>query len=141
MDHIVLTLLQKYPTHVKYWLLVISIFVMIVAIKNYLNYDNILYEIDLVKMNTDRTQQQILFTEKFLVPYLWSSYADYFLAHENSILYAKEDVVKFEFVDRNKDADLLSWNSQTWKKEKNQSWSTLSPKESWNEFIKSKLNK
>lgn len=139
MDNIVLTLLQKYPTHVKYWLLVISLFVMIVAIKNYLNYDNILYEIDLVKVNTNKTQQQILYTEKFLMPYLGSSYADYFLAHENSILYEKEDVVKFEFVDRTKDVDLLSWSNQTWKKEKWQSWSILSPRESWNEFIKSKL--
>lgn len=132
---IIQRLILKYPSHIKYWLLVLAIFVMIIAIKNYLNYDSILLEIDEVKNNNNKTQQQILYTKNFLVPYLSSSYADYFLAHENSILYKTEQVIKFEFVDKKVESDLTGWNTE------NRSWNTLSPQESWNKFIVSKLGK
>ena len=103
---------------------------MIVAIKNYLNYDNILFEIDEVKWSTSRTQQQILYTEKFLIPYLSSIYADHFLAHENSILYKWEEVIKFEFVEKITNIDSIeSGNAQK------QSWNNQSPQESRNEFL------
>lgn len=125
------TLLLKYPSHIKYGLMIFVIFLMIIAVKNYLNYDNILFEIDEVKKNTNRVQQQIVYTENFLVPYLNSSYADYFLAHENSILYKWEEVIKFEFVEKiiNGENQVTSWSGPK------ESWNNQTPSQSRNQFL------
>ena len=41
-------------------------------------------------------QDEIFFVEKFQMSYLSSDYADYFLAHENNVLFPGEVIIIFE---------------------------------------------
>jgi len=69
---------------------------MIISIRTYLNYASINDAIVVVDQHKDLTQDEIYFTEKFLIAYLSSDYADYFLSHENNILKWGEIIIRFE---------------------------------------------
>ena len=91
-----LKLISLYPTYIKYWLLFIVIFFMIVSIKTYFYYISIEDAINWVNQRISNIEEETAYTENFLLTYLSSSYADYYLAHESSILFNKEFIIKFE---------------------------------------------
>jgi len=109
--------IQKYSNYLKYWLFVLAGFFMLFAIRSYLNNIAILDAIDWVEQEKISKTDEINFTQNFLLKYLWSDYADYFLAHENSILYKNEYILR---LDMNIHKEDLSWsidsgNQNTWK--------------------------
>jgi hypothetical protein len=95
--------IQKYSTQLKYWLLFFAIIFMIFAIRSYLNNIAILDAIDWVEKEKKAKIDEINFTQNFLTKYLWSDYADYFLAHENSILYKNEFILRLDMNIHNQD--------------------------------------
>ena len=109
--------IQKYSTQLKYWLLFFSIISMIFAIRSYLNNIAILDAIDWVEQEKNIKTNEINFTQNFLLKYLWSDYADYFLAHENSILYKNEYILRLNMNINKEDFtwSIDSWNQNEWK--------------------------
>ncbi len=125
--------IQKYSTQLKYWLLLAAIFLMILAIRSYLNNVAILDAIDWVEKDKLAKIDEINYTQNFLTKYLWSDYADYFLAHENSILYRNEYILR---LDMNIHQENLTWSTSTW----NQStWKNMNSQQSWKDFLWKKL--
>lgn len=126
--------IQKYSTRLKYWLLIVSIFSMIFAIRSYLNNIAILDAIQWVEIEKNSKLNEINFTQNFLIKYLWSEYGSYFLAHENSILYKDEYILRLDMNIRQDD-----W-TQTDETQPQNTWVQSNTKQSRNNFIKDKLN-
>lgn len=66
------------------------------SIRTYLNFVSIEDAIVRVETDSDKTQEEIFYVERFLIPYLSSSYAEYFNSHENNALLRGELIVRFE---------------------------------------------
>ena len=126
--------IQKYSTRLKYWLLIVSIFSMIFAIRSYLNNIAILDAIQWVEIEKNSKLNEINFTQNFLIKYLWSEYGSYFLEHENSILYKDEYILRLDMNIRQDD-----W-TQTDETQPQNTWVQSNTKQSRNNFIKDKLN-
>ena len=78
--------LRKYPNRIKYGLLVIDLFAMLLAIRVYVNYLSIETTIqDTVVQRLDK-EEELAFSQNFLVNYEKSDFARYFLQHENNML-------------------------------------------------------
>jgi hypothetical protein len=104
---------------------------MIIAIKTYINYSTIIDAIIEVEYDIQNENEKIAYSNSFLKPYLDSEYADYFQAHKNNILFYGEYIVRFESA---KEAKIQE------DKEIKDDNIINSPQESWQYFIKSKLN-
>jgi hypothetical protein len=89
-------LFSQYSSQLKYILLVVVILAMIMSIRTYLNFVAIEDAITDVEKQSAHIQEDIYFVEKFQIPYLSSAYADYFLAHENNLLFPGEAIIRFE---------------------------------------------
>lgn len=89
-------LLRKYPNRIKYGILILDIFAMILAIKTYVNYVSIETAIADATMEQQVRTDELEFTQNFLVNYEKSEYAKYFLEHENNMLLGDEYIIKFE---------------------------------------------
>ena len=61
-----------------------------------MNYLAIEVSIENVNQETQQITQRKLYEENFLIPYEQSEYAQYFLRHENNILFPWEFIVRFE---------------------------------------------
>ena len=137
MDYIQ-ALLRRYPNRIKYGILVLDIFAMIIAIRTYVNYVSIETAIEDATMEQQVKTDELAFTQNFLVNYEKSDYARYFLEHENNMLLDNEFIIKFE---------------EMYQKQQANSWSTTasyvdyedkdvnSPQESWKKFILDKISK
>lgn len=90
--------LLRHPTRSKYLLLVIDIFLVLVATKMFINYNNIKLAIEETALQSEQKKLELAFTENFQLPYEKSEYADFFLKHENNILLGKEFIVKFQTI-------------------------------------------
>lgn len=88
-------LLKKYNFQIKYGLLIVTIFSMIAAIRVYINYLNVEISIENTKNTVLKTQEEIDYLTNFYEPYLQSSDAQKFFAHENNILLTGEVIIKF----------------------------------------------
>lgn len=126
---------EEHITSIKYWLIFINLFLMIIAIKAVVNYQNIVNSIDEVKRNIENTREHTDYINNFLTPYLNSEYAPYFLAHENNQLLPWETIVKITVLESD---SMLSWWTET-----TLSWTTTkrftppTPGQSWQRFIQS----
>jgi len=89
-------ILRKYPNRIKYGILVLDIFAMIVAIRTYVNYVSIETAIEDATLQQQQKTDELNFTQNFLVNYEKSDYAKYFLEHENNMLLSDEYIIKFE---------------------------------------------
>ena len=89
---------KEHITSIKYGLIVINIFFMVIAIKAVVNYQTIISSIDHVQENIRRTKEHTDYINNFLTPYLNSEYAPYFLAHENNQLLPGETIIKIVVV-------------------------------------------
>jgi len=122
----------EHSTYIKYALLGLVFFFMIISIRTYLNYVAIDDAILEVKNHMSETTDEFLFTEKFLIAYLSSDYADYFFTHENNILHPWEFIIKFE--EESVKTLKVQSNSGFMEKSKNIDL----PKNSWNYFLREK---
>jgi hypothetical protein len=95
MDYIQ-ALLRRYPNRIKYGILVLDIFAMIIAIRTYVNYVSIETAIEDAVIEQQVKTDELAFTQNFLVNYEKSDYARYFLEHENNMLLENEFIIKFE---------------------------------------------
>ena len=95
MDYIQ-AILRRYPNRVKYGILILDIFAMIIAIKTYVNYVSIETAIEDATIEQQVKTDELNFTQNFLVNYEKSDYAKYFLEHENNMLLDNEYIIKFE---------------------------------------------
>ena len=129
----IIKFIQKYSTRLKYWLLIVSIFSMIFAIRSYLNNIAILDAIQWVEIEKNSKLDEINFTQNFLIKYLWSEYGSYFLAHENSILYKDEYILRLDM--KIKQDDLTSTDPDS----SQNTWIQSNSKQTRNNFIKDKL--
>ncbi|MEI6773389.1 MAG: hypothetical protein WCL18_00725 [bacterium] len=89
-------LLRKYPNRIKYGILILDVFAMIIAIKTYVNYISIEVAIESATLEQQIRTDELAFTQNFLVNYEKSEYAKYFLEHENNMLLGDEYIIKFE---------------------------------------------
>ncbi|MEI7919409.1 MAG: hypothetical protein WCH65_04335 [bacterium] len=89
-------LLRKYPNRIKYGILILDIFAMIIAIRTYVNYVSIETAIENATLEQQTKGEELAFTQNFLVNYEKSDYAKYFLEHENNMLLDREYIIKFE---------------------------------------------
>lgn len=105
MDKI-LFIIQKNPILSKYGLGIVTLFMMIISIKTYLNYLAIETSIENVNNQTLQVTQRKNYEENFLIAYEQSEYAKYFLLHENNILLPWEFIIRFE---HQKNTQTLSW--------------------------------
>ena len=111
---------KKNLTLIKYWLLIINVFFMIIAIKAVVNHQVIIDSIAQVKYDTDKTAEQTDYINNFLTPYLKSEFAPYFFAHENNQIFPWEKIIKIIniekpniIIDQN---SILSGTTLTWVK-------------------------
>lgn len=90
----IIRIYRQYKTVIIYGLIGINIFGMIVAAQTYVNYRTIQTSIQEVQEQTQNIRLQNLYEQKFLQPYLESSYAPYFLAHENNRIVPGEKIIR-----------------------------------------------
>jgi hypothetical protein len=89
-------LIRKYPNRIKYGILILDIFAMIITIRTYVNYLSIETAISDATLQQITKTDELAFTQNFLVNYENSEHAGYFLSHENNMLLPGEYIVKFE---------------------------------------------
>lgn len=136
MDYI-RALLRKYPNRIKYGILILDIFAMIIAIRTYVNYVSIETAIADATLQQQSQTDELNFTQNFLVNYEKSDYAKHFLEHENNMLLGDEYIIKFEEMYQKQQAN--TWTTAT---EINYDETTIkTPQESWRKFIIDKLGK
>ncbi len=124
-------ILKKYSDLRKYLFLVVTIAMMIVAIRVYINYVTIWESIENTRLQTLRTQDEVDFITFFYKPYQQSDYAKLFFAHENTVLQEDEFIVKF-FDQKT----VMSGEQDT-----NTSKEIKTPQETWLYFLQQKWEK
>lgn len=88
--------LRRYPNRIKYGLILLDLFAMIIAIRVYVNYLSIESTIENTIIEKENKMTELAFTQNFLVNYEKSDFAKYFLQHENNMLLKGEYIIKFE---------------------------------------------
>ena len=131
-------LLRKYPNRIKYGLLFLDIFAMIITIKTYVNYVSIETAITDATIEQQTKTDELAFTQNFLINYEKSEYAKYFLEHENNMLLRDEYIIKFEEMYQKQQANTgTNANAYVDYQDRN----VNSPQESWKKFIFDKISK
>jgi hypothetical protein len=92
----ILIFIQKNPIITKYILAIMTLFAMIISIRTYMNYITIEESIKNVNEETIQITQRKLYEKNFVIPYEESEYSEYFLWHENNILFPWEFMIRFE---------------------------------------------
>ena len=90
------TILNLYWTKIKYALWVALFVAMIFAIRTYVNYLNVVEEIDKVYTRTATVQNEMDYAQNFQKKYLASDYSYLFLAHDNSMIFNWEEIILFK---------------------------------------------
>ena len=90
------TILNLYWTKIKYALWVAFFVAMIFAIRTYVNYLNVVEEINKVDTRTASVQNEMDYDQNFQKKYLASDYGYLFLAHDNSMIFDGEEIILFK---------------------------------------------
>lgn len=125
----------RHPIRVKYGLIVIDIFAILIAVRMYINYTTIEDTIQNTITQSEDKRLELAFSENFLLNYEKSQYAQFFLQHENSILWEWEYIIKFEKMPEKKAIEeqaISKYDTKEYIK---------SPQESRNYFIVDKISK
>ena len=130
-------LLRRYPNRIKYGLIVLDVFAMIIAIRTYVNYVSIETAIEDATIEQQTKTDELAFTQNFLVNYEKSDYAKYFLEHENNMLLRNEYIIKFEEMYQKPVANTGTASSFV----DYQDNVIKTPQESWKKFILDKISK
>lgn len=128
--------LRKYPNRIKYGLIVLDIFAMIIAIRVYVNYLSIETTIQDTIVQRETKMAELAFSQNFLVHYEKSDFARYFLQHENNMLMPGEYVIKF--VENTKKINTGEQTTTTLQDNKDPNFIT-SPQASWKRFLNEKI--
>lgn len=124
-------IVTRHWNKIKVFWWIFAIVVMLVAVKTYVNYSEIVNEIDNVNKNINAVEQEIAYAEKFYSKYLDSDYSMYFLSHKNNVLFDGEYIIKISTTPKESENENHNDN------EKNQ---RETPQESRKRFIQSKIN-
>lgn len=89
-------IIQNHTNEIKYILLIVVIISMIITVRSYINYQNIILSIEKVEAQTQDIIQQKLYHQNMLLPYEQTDLAKYFLGHENNILFPGEFIIRFQ---------------------------------------------
>lgn len=124
-------IIEKNASLIKYGWIAVGVLATIISTRTYLNYVSIQTAIEDVNTNITNIEEETAYTENFLLAYLESEYADYFLSHENNILFKGESIVKFK-----------SWTGDieeaTWDTSLPKDKPATTPQQSRKEFLKEK---
>lgn len=121
--------LLRHPTRYKYILLIIDIFLILVATKIFINYNNIIKAIDETALESQYKELELAYNQNFQISYEKSDYSALFLKHENNILLPKEFIIKFQKIIPKEDIQEQSWSIRILK----------TPQESRKQFLYEKL--
>jgi len=69
---------------------------MIFAIRTYVNYLNVVEEINKVDTRTANVKEEMDYAQNFQKKYLASDYGYLFLAHDNSLIFDREEIILFK---------------------------------------------
>lgn len=109
-------------------------------IKTYMNYSAIIDEITRVNADIEQINEEIAYSENFYKAYLDSEYAPYFLAHKNNTLFYNEMIIRF--IDPyDTENTPTEGNTDTTTPTSYSGVSVMTPQQSRQNFIKSKINK
>lgn len=125
-------IILKHWNKIKFAWIFLSIIVMIIAIRTYINYNTIIEAIQKVKYDIKMVEDEIAYSNNFLTHYLDSEYSDYFLAHKSNILFNWEFIIRFQSPSQEEEKN----NNNTWNMNTIQT-----PQEARKHFIRSKINK
>ena len=121
-------LILQYSGILKYGLLFINFFLMIFAVRIYINYATIIENTEAIGAQQKNVENQIIYTENFQLKYLDSEHAKYFLYHENTLLFPGEKIINFE----KGNPKIVEKNLPVEERIK------LSPKEAWKRYFNEK---
>ena len=109
-------------------------FLILIAIKIFINYNNIEQAIEQTAQESENKTMQLGFANNFELPYERSEYAQRFLKHENNMLLPWEIIIKLQ------DKTTMETTGSKW------SWAQTiikilnTPEESRQQFFKEKLS-
>jgi len=126
-------------SHIKYGLFFFMIFMMITAVKVYLNYANINQNIIDVKAKIVQRQKDMLYLE-IQNEYYRSPYAYKLTAHQQGNLLEWEQFILFEHIDPTKQTAALTWSAGTWHTGSASTENSLTPSASWRQFFEQKID-
>jgi len=86
----------RHPIRIKYGLAIANVFIILIAVRMYINYTTIEDAIQNTIIQSQQKTLELAFSQNFLLNYEKSEYAQYFLQHENNILRRGEFIIKFE---------------------------------------------
>ncbi|MDR2415681.1 MAG: hypothetical protein LBD75_03595 [Candidatus Peribacteria bacterium] len=89
-------IIDTYGSRIKYFLFGILIFVMLVAIRTYINYVTIIDTTATVRKRSAFVQSEADYAKNFQMKYLSSEYGHLFLAHDNNVLFWGESIISFK---------------------------------------------
>lgn len=124
-------ILQRYSSRIKYWWSVFLFFLVIIAVKTYINFITIKNTIQSTNIEIRKTEEKIAFTENFLLNYLDSEYSSYFLAHENNNLFDWEYIIQLKSEQKQEIPEDIPVKSDKL---------IQTPQESWQKYLKEKFS-
>jgi len=121
----------------RYIIFFLTLFFVLYGVQAYLNKQNMDVAIVEIRQEIKKTKDEIAFIKNFERPFLESERADYYLWHENGIIYDRERVIRLRNREKilNDGNDILSLQEE----EIEDIIVISSPEESWYYFIEEKL--
>ena len=89
--------IKEHNTLLKWWLFIASLVFMLMAIQIYMNYITIIENIQTIKIQNSKVQEEIDYINNYQLKFLNSNHAKTFLSHENNILKEWETVIDFKW--------------------------------------------
>ena len=89
-------IILNYPNRIKYSLIIANIFIILIAVRIYINYVSIEDTITNTIQQSEQKRLELAYNQNFVLNYEKSKYAQYFLQHENNILSRWEFIIRFE---------------------------------------------
>lgn len=129
------TLVRKHITKIKYIGLILVFFSAIITIRTYINYLAIQETIQNTNLEIQRQNEQIAYTENFLLNYYNSEYKEFFSHHKNKILNRGEKIVQIKILTPEEKQHIKEQEVS------GESTEVISPLESWKQFIAEKRAK
>jgi len=125
--------LLKHPNRIKYGFFIVDMFLVLMAIKIFINYNNIEQAIEQTALESFTKTQELGYAQNFQLAYERSDYAQLFLKHENNMLLPGEMIIKFQ----DKASMQMSWANATGSQNRIKMITT--PQEARLQFFKEKL--
>ena len=84
----------RHPNRFKYGFAIIDMFLVLIAIKIFINYNNIEIAITETAQQSQDKTMELWYAQNFQLPYEKSEYAQRFLKHENNMLLPGEFIIR-----------------------------------------------